>query len=144
MSGRNFLSRNGNRHQSDPSSSRFNARYHQRGGRNNRPEANRRPTAGDDMDSLMASMGRHLTTDGTMGQHSGRPVRGRRPTHPVHQVQNNQTGWWRVTIQKAGTIGKERVMSTLKTHCTRQFQPYHVRFDTAHIKDLDMDSLVFH
>lgn len=136
MSNRKFAPRNGGRHQSDPSSSRFNSRYHQRGGRNNRPEANRRPTGGDDMESLMASMGRHLTTDGSGSQNAGptvRPGRGRRPTHPVHQVQNNQVGWWRVTIPKAGTIGKERVMSTVKANCTRQFQPYHVRLQFLNV-----------
>jgi hypothetical protein len=138
MSNRNYLSRNGGRHHTDPTSSRYNSRYNQRGDpRNNRPEPNRRPTNEDDIGSLMVSIDRNLTTDGNPSQRSmptGRIVnhtRGRRrPMRMIHQPDRNppvnQTAWWRISIQEAGTIGKERVMSTLKTHCARHFQPYHV------------------
>ena len=137
MSHRNFPTRNGGRHQSDPTASRYNAKYHQRGGaKNYRPESNRRLTGGDDIDSLMISIDRNFTTDEHPSHgapRSGRTVnqtRGRRTSHPGRlpkPAQENQTGWWRISIQDAGTIGKDRVMSTLKAHCIRQFQPYHVR-----------------
>lgn len=134
MSNRNFLSRAGGRHHSDPVATRYNTKYNQRGGaRNNRPDNNRRPTGGDDVDSLMVSINRHLTTDGNalqdnrMGGRTVRqPIRGGRPRPASHSASENLTGWWRIAVQKAGTIGKERVMSTLKTHCPRQFQAYHV------------------
>ncbi|CAF5062102.1 unnamed protein product, partial [Rotaria socialis] len=49
MSYRNYSAREGGRHHTDPTSSRFNSqsKYHQRGRGNNRPVPNRRPTAGD-------------------------------------------------------------------------------------------------
>ena len=139
MSYRNFLSRDDGRRHTDPTSSRFNnnARYHQRGGGrgNNRPVPNRRPTGGDDLDTITVSLNRNFTTDGVDSQGSftrGRvvhPQRGPQQIRPLHRNmdrQANQMPWWRVSIPQAGTIGKERVMSTLKVHCARQFQPYHV------------------
>lgn len=135
MSHRNYSSREGGRHYTDPTSSRFNSRskYHQRGRGNNRPVPNRRPTAGDDLDNITVSIGRNLTTDGVEGPGSlirGRIVNRGRP-HQIHinrmnDRDRNQTGWWRISIPQAGAIGKERVMSTLKVNCARQFQPFHV------------------
>ncbi|CAF0839800.1 unnamed protein product [Rotaria sordida] len=136
MFNRNDFSHNGGKHYTDPISYRYNSKYNQRGGRKNyRPESNRN---GDDVDTLMVSINRHLTTDGNPSQNLSsrryvtKHTQDRRPTRPTYQLkkaQINQTGWWRVTIQQAGTIGKERVMSTLKAHCPRQFQPYHYFID---------------
>ena len=139
MSYRNYASRDGGRHHTDPTSSRFNtnSKYRQRGRTNNRPVPNRRPTGGDDLDGITVSIGRNLTTDGSNPQHSttggrivNRTIRpqlihgggggGRRDNHDTRTV------WWRVSIPQAGAIGKERVMSTLKAYCDRDFQPYHV------------------
>jgi hypothetical protein len=140
MSYRNFLSRDGGRHHTDPTSSRFNntSKYHQRGrGRgNNRPISNRHPTGGDDLDTITVSIGRNLTTDGTHGpsssgrgrfvNHSQGPRKIYSSSSRMNDAQNSETKWWRVSIPQAGAIGKERVMSTLKVHCARQFQHYHV------------------
>jgi hypothetical protein len=140
MSYRNYSTREGGRHHTDPTSSRFNtkSKYHQRGrGTNNRPVPNRRPTAGDDLDTITVSIGRNLTTDGINPQ--GSSIRGRGRTvsrshgpqqiHPhsrMNDRDSNQTKWWRISIPQAGAIGKERVMATLLANCARQFQPYHV------------------
>jgi hypothetical protein len=138
MSYRNYSSREGGRHHTDPTSSRFNnnSRYHQRGRANNRPVPNRRPTVGDDLDTITVSIGRNLTTDGTNSLGSsvrGRFVNHRPGPHQIHTSggrfndrENSSTKWWRVSIPQAGAIGKERVMSTLKAHFSRQLQPYHV------------------
>jgi hypothetical protein len=134
----NNFSHNGGRNYTDSTSFRHTARFRQRGGpRHYRPQHNRSLTQIDDVDTLMVSINRDLTTDGNScrqslstrsvvnrGRGRGRD-QGRRNTYPQAQPQP-QTGWWRVTIQQAGTIGKERVMSSLKAHCTRQFQHYHV------------------
>jgi hypothetical protein len=80
----------------------------------------------------MTSLGRHLTTDGNPPQRSltaGRTnnyTKGQRPTKGKNNSPIPRTVWWRVTVQKAGTIGKERVMTTLQAGCARPFQPYHV------------------
>ena len=138
MSNRNYLSRDGGRHYSDPTSSRFNmkTKYYSRGRGSNRPVPNRRPTAGaGDIDRITVSIGRNLTTDGN--NVSGSTMRNRvvnrsggpQQIYSTGQMNNrnaNQVKWWRVSIPQAGAIGKERVMSTLKVHCARQFQPYHV------------------
>ena len=145
MSERSFQVRDGGRHHTDPTSSRFNsnARYHRRGrGLPNRPVPNRRPTGGDDLDTITVSINRNLTTDGT--SHRGVMARGRfldrvprggggggRPypqmiRHDGRGRDDGETKWWRISIPQAGAIGKERVMSTLKGSCLRQFQPYHV------------------
>ncbi|CAF2403236.1 unnamed protein product [Rotaria sp. Silwood2] len=139
MSYRNYPSREGGRHHTDPTSSRFNAKskYHQRGRGNNRPLPNRRPTAGEDLDGITVSIGRNLTTGGIDSQ--GSSIRGRlvSRSHAPQQIHssrmndrdNNQSKWWRISIPQAGAIGKERVMSTLKVNCLRQFQPYHYFID---------------
>ncbi len=137
MSYRNYSTREGGRHHTDPTPARFNnkSKYHQRGRGNNRPVPNRRPTAGDDLDTITVSIGRHLTTDGTNPRVPS--VRGRTVSrsHGPQQIQlsnrmndrdNVQLKWWRVSIPQAGAIGKERVMSTLLANCARQFQHYHV------------------
>ncbi|CAF1369398.1 unnamed protein product [Adineta steineri] len=144
MSYRNEMSREGGRHHTDPTSSRFNvrSRYHQRGRLNNRPVPNRRPTAGDDLETITVSIGRDLTTDRTYSHNpstrGGRVVRpGVRPReiHPSGgsgrsmDRDNNQVKWWRVSIPQAGAIGKDLVMSTLKAHFTRQLLPYHYFID---------------
>jgi hypothetical protein len=139
MSYRKYAGREGGRHYTDPtsSSSRFNnnSRYRQRGPGNNRPTHDRRPTVGDDLDTITVSINRNLTTDGNnpRGSSIRRHVVDRfhrpqiiRPTGRRDEDNTNQAKWWRVSIQQAGAIGKERVMSTLKGFCVRQFQPYHV------------------
>ncbi|CAF0983370.1 unnamed protein product [Rotaria sp. Silwood1] len=139
MSYRNYSSREGGRHHTDPTSSRFNSKskYHQRGRANNRPVPNRRPNAGDDLEGITVSIGRHLTTGGIDSQ--GSSIRGRTVSRSYGPQQiypsrmndrdNNQIKWWRISIPQAGAIGKERVMSTLKVNCLRQFQPYHYFID---------------
>ncbi|CAF0843293.1 unnamed protein product [Rotaria sordida] len=139
MSYRNYPSREGGRHHTDPTSSRFNtkSKYHQRGRGTNRPVPNRRPTAGDDLDGITVSIGRNLTTGGIDSQ--GSSIRGRivsrshapQQIHPsrMNDRDHNQPRWWRISIPQAGAIGKERVMSTLKVNCLRQFQPYHYFID---------------
>jgi len=134
MSYRNYSSREGGRHHTDPTSSRFNQRYRQRGIGINRPVHNRRPT-GEDLDTITVSINRNLTTDGIHSQ--GQPMRGRtvsrfsrphmiRPGGGRRDDKDNEIKWWRISIPQAGAIGKERVMSTLKGYCERDFQPYHV------------------
>ncbi len=139
MSYRNYSSRDreGGRHHTDPTSSRFNtnSKYRQRGRGNNRPVPDRRPTVGDDLDTITVSIGRNLTTDGNNSH--GPPIRGRifnrfsrpqmiRPGGRRDDNDNNQTKWWRISIPQAGTLGKDRVMTTLKGYCDREFQAYHV------------------
>jgi hypothetical protein len=138
MSYRNYSTREVGRHHTDPTPSRFNSnsKYRQRGRGTNRPVPNRRPTSGEDLDTITVSINRNLTTDGTNSR--GSAIRGRfvdrfpRPrSHPQMirpdgRGDNNDTKWWRISIPQAGAIGKERVMSTLKGSCARQFQPYHV------------------
>ena len=135
MAYRNYGGREGGRHHTDPTSSRFNSntRFRQRGQGTNRPIPNRRPTGGDNVDTITVSIGRNLTTDGTNS--NGPMMRGRtvsrfarpRPLGPGrHDNATNEPMWWRISIPQAGTIGKDRVMSTLKGSCARQFQPYHV------------------
>jgi hypothetical protein len=136
MSNRNAFFSNGGRRYTDPTPSRYNSRYNQRNGpKNYRPEPNHSSNGGDDVDTILTSIHRHLTTDGNHSQEPSsrgrmlRYTRGRRPTHsnpPLTYSPMNQISWWRVSIQQAGTIGKERVMSALKAHCPRLFQPYHV------------------
>jgi hypothetical protein len=105
---------------------------------------NRRPTGGDDLDTITVSINRNLTTDGsdsrgvmTRGRFLDRVPRGGgggggRPYPQVIRSDTrgrddgDTTRWWRISIPQAGAIGKERVMSTLKGSCLRQFQPYHV------------------
>ncbi|UJR28966.1 hypothetical protein I4U23_010183 [Adineta vaga] len=142
MSNRNNFSTYRNRNHTDPTASRYNSKFHQRNGpRNYRPESDRRPTGGDDVDTLMKSMGHHLapignsfhdfSSRGRMGKPNGnrRPVRS---TPQLRHPQHNQTGWWRITIQDAGNIGKERVITALRAHCPRQFLPYHYHIDSKH------------
>ena len=136
-----YSAREGGRHYSDPTASRFNSRnrYHHRGGPNpnpRRPVRDRRPTGGDDLSSLTVSISRNLGT----GRHFSHNPNPRRQTGassndprprllPVQtraDQETNQRRWWRISIQQAGVIGKERVMATLKANCIRQFQPYHV------------------
>lgn len=135
MSHRNYPVREGGRHHTDPTSSRFNtnSKYRQRGYGTNRPVPNRRPTGGDGVDSITVSIGRNLTTDGTNS--NGPMMRGRtvnryprsRPIGLGRQENDtNEVKWWRISVPQAGSIGKDRVMSTLKGSCARQFQPYHV------------------
>ncbi|CAF4851537.1 unnamed protein product [Rotaria sp. Silwood1] len=136
MFNRNDFSHNGGKHHTDPISSRYNSKYNRRGDRNNyRPVFNHNA---DDVDRLMASINRHLTTDGNPSQdlssrrYVTKSIQDRRPIRSNNQLKNaqrNQIGWWRIAIQQAGEIGKERVMSTLKAHCPRQFQPYHYFID---------------
>ncbi|CAF4384087.1 unnamed protein product, partial [Rotaria magnacalcarata] len=140
MSYRNYSAREGGRHHTDPTPSRFNSqsKYHQRGRGNNRPVPNRRPTAGDDLENITVSIGRNLTTDGVGTQRLAR--RGLIDSRPRRPIQinprgmndggNNQVRWWRISIPQAGAIGKERVLSTLKANCPRQFQPYHYFIDS--------------
>jgi hypothetical protein len=137
MSTRNNYSNYRGRNYTDPTPSRYNSKYHQRGGaKNYRPEPTRRPFNGDDVDTLMTSLGRHLTTDGNPPQRSltaGRTnnyTKGQRPTKGKNNSPIPRTVWWRVTVQKAGTIGKERVMTTLQAGCARPFQPYHYYVET--------------
>ena len=133
MAYRNYPAREGGRHHTDPTSSRYNAnsKYRQRGRGTNRPVPSRRPTVGDDLDTITVSINRNLTTDGTNSH--GLSSRGRsfrpqmiRPDPRRDNSDPNQLRWWRVSIPQAGAIGKDRVMSTLKGSCPRQFQPYHV------------------
>ncbi|CAF1350103.1 unnamed protein product [Rotaria sp. Silwood1] len=136
MFNRNDFSHNGGKHHTDPISSRYNSKYNRRGDRNNyRPVFNHNA---DDVDRLMASINRHLTTDVNPSQdlssrrYVTKSIQDRRPIRSNNQLKNaqrNQIGWWRIAIQQAGEIGKERVMSTLKAHCPRQFQPYHYFID---------------
>jgi len=133
MSNRNNLSHYRGRSYTDPTSSRQNSKYHQRGGaKNYRPEPNRRSTNGDDVDTLMVSIGRHLTTDGNSAQEllsTRRTVnhtKGSRQAKTKNNSAVTQTAWWRVTVQHAGKIGKERVMAAIQGRCVRPFQSYHV------------------
>ena len=141
MSYRNYSGRDGGRHHTDPTSSRFNvnSKYRQRGRGTNRPVPSRRPTGGDDLESITVSINRNLTTDGTdsrgasiRGRFLDRVPRGRPYPQLIRSMDNRRdrdesdTKWWRISIPQAGAIGKERVMSTLKGSCPRQFQPYHV------------------
>lgn len=132
MSYRNTFNHNAGKHYSDPVSSRYNFKYNRRGGRNSyRQEFNCTMNNGDDIDILTKTIDRSLRSSDNFNQDSSvnRSFRNRRPIRSNHQSkhsQMNQTGWWRVTIEKAGIIGKDRVISTLKAHCPRQFQPYHV------------------
>ncbi|CAF1209531.1 unnamed protein product [Didymodactylos carnosus] len=147
MSYRN-QTRGGYRHHTDPTSSGYykgsqNVRYRTRGGPSGRGRGNRRPT--DDVDSLTVSISDNLTTDTSVRNFRGRVVNsthrggggfgGPRPVGLFNkhtnqsQARQNQTGWWRVSIPKAGHIGKDRVMSILKVHTSRQFQPYHYFID---------------
>lgn len=140
MAERHFDSREGGRYHTDPSSSsRFNAnmKFHRRGGIRTitqRPVPNRPGTSGQSGESITVSVHRTLSggstrTLGTSGLR-GRPYQPKQ-IHPGPSGQDsanaNQEKWWRVSILQAGSIGKERVMSTLKAHCMRQFQAYHVR-----------------
>ena len=122
MSQLEFLSReDGGRNRSDPSSSTrnfSNAKYHRRGA-----------TRPNDFGPITVSIQRNLSSGSTQRTFLNRPRGGRsfqpRPIHTTHEHPNEEK-WWRVSIPQAGSIGKERVMSTLKVHCLRQFQPYHV------------------
>jgi hypothetical protein len=130
MPNRNKYSQRG-RSYTDPTPSRQNSKYHQRGGaKNYRPEPNRRRANGDDVDTLMVSIGRHLTTHGNPSQELSSRGRNQTKSLPPSKKKNdsstNRIAWWRVTIQKAGEIGKERVMAALQARCARPFQPYHV------------------
>ncbi|CAF3251827.1 unnamed protein product [Rotaria socialis] len=137
----NFTHRGGGKNYSDPISSRYYSKYNQRGGRKNYcPEPKRPVTYGDDVDTLMTTLNHTLTTNSnsteefssTLQPQKFRPTRPTRLTRRDNQqkrFQINQTGWWRVSIQQAGAIGKDRVMSTLKAHCPRQFQAYHYFID---------------
>ncbi|CAF1618975.1 unnamed protein product [Adineta ricciae] len=123
------------RHHTDPSSSRYNnAKYHQRnGGKNNRPEFSRRQIGSDDVDRLMMSVDDDLTTNVKSQEASSRARacknngnrRSTRSTPQLRKAHQNQIGWWRIMVQDAGNIGKERVMTALRTYCPRQFQAYH-------------------
>jgi len=122
-----------NRNYTDPTPLRSHTKYNQRGGpKNYRPEPNRRQINGNDLDTLMVSIDRHLTTDGNSIQEllsTGRTVnrtKGQRQLNKKNNSSIPQIAWWRVTIQKAGTIGKERVMAALQARSLRPFQPYHV------------------
>ncbi|UJR20686.1 hypothetical protein I4U23_023808 [Adineta vaga] len=138
---REFSSREGGRHHTDPTSSRFNnkSRYHQRGRVNNRPVPNRRPTAGDDLESITVSIGRNLTTDGSNTHNPlmrGRLGNSRTRPHQIHPTgsrlqdrENNQTKWWRISISRAGVVGKTAVMAALKAYFPRQLLPYHYFID---------------
>ena len=127
--------RNGRKHHitsnSSYSDSKYYRRYHQN---DHRPERNYHPI-NQDFDTVVKSINRYLTTNSlASGQLSSMPYRtirkhNRRPAFWNYQQKNseiNQTGWWCVSIEQAGAIGKERAMSTLKVHCPRYFQPYHV------------------
>ena len=133
MSNRNNFSQHRGRNYSDPTPSRYNTKYNQRGGaKNYRPQPNRPTNHGDDLDTLMVSIGRHLTTDGNPSQESyssGRIVNHNKGSQHSKKKKNSSTsqmGWWRITVQQAGTIGKERVMTALQGKCVRPFLPYHV------------------
>ena len=133
MSHRNYLSREGSRRHTDPTSRFYtNSKYRQRGRGNNRPVPNRRQTGGDDLDRITVSIGRHLTTNSLGPSFRERLVNRSQGPQQIDSSNrmtgrnSNQTRWWRVSIPQAGSIGKERVMSTLRAHCIRQFQPYHV------------------
>lgn len=134
MSFRNYTPRDGERRHTDPTSTRFNtnARYRQRGRGTNRPIPNRRPTGGDELTGITVSIGRSLTTGGenSRGRSVGRFQQRPRLIRPGPN--NNDAGdtkWWRVSIPQAGTLGKERVMTTLRGSSVRQFQPYHYFID---------------
>jgi hypothetical protein len=133
MSSRNNFPQQRGRTYTDPTPTRYNTKYHQRGGpKNYRPEHNRRLINGDDVNSLTVSIDRHLTTDGTSSQTSFSTERSFKHTKDYRQPKKiytppiSQTGWWRITMQKAGEIGKQRVMEALQGGCVRPFQPYHV------------------
>jgi hypothetical protein len=116
----------------DPTASRYNTKYNQRGGpRNYRPESNRRLTNGDDVHSLTASIGRHLTTDGVSlrslsTERALRNTKNQRGSLKANAAPVRQAGWWRITVDKAGDIGKQRVMEAIQAACVRPFQPFHV------------------
>jgi hypothetical protein len=138
MSYQGQTARDGRRNRTDPTSSRFhaNTRY-QRRGAGIRP--NQRPIfpqqGADGLEGITVSINRHLTTDGvssrirTIASRNDR-TRPQPRTAPstvrMDDPSTNQVRWWRVSIPQAGTIGKDRVMSTLQAHCIRQFQAYHV------------------
>jgi hypothetical protein len=129
MSTRRNYSRNRGRNYTDPTPIRHNTKYQPRGGKkNSRPEPNRRQLNGDDVDSLMTSIGRHLTTGGNPSKEffSTARTKGPRPLKKKSNSSTPQIAWWRITVKKAGTIGKERVMAALQARCLRPFQPYHV------------------
>jgi len=129
----NFSNNYRGRSYTDPTPTRAHSKYNQRGGpKNYRPERNRRQINGNDVDTLMVSIDRHLTTDGNSIQEllsTGRTVnhtKGQRQSKKKNNSPIPQIAWWRITIQKAGTIGKERVMAALQARSLRPFQPYHV------------------
>ena len=136
MSNRNYSSHGDGRRHTDPSSSRFNtlSRYHPRGGGrgNNRPVQISRNIDGNDLRTITVSLDRDLLTDGShsraplmhRGRFGPRDARPRPGPRPIPQ--ETQAKWWRVSMPQVGANSKERVMSTLRAHCIRQFQPYHV------------------
>jgi len=134
MSHRNNYAQQRGRNYSDPTPSRFNSKYQRRGGRNNnRPEPNRAIKMNDDVDTLMVSIGRHLTTDGNPSrdtfstQHNVNQGKGSRFQKRKQNSNVPQIGWWRITILESGDIGKDRVMAAVQGRCARPFLPYHVR-----------------
>ena len=131
MSQRQFVTRDVGRRQTDPSSSssRFNTnrKYQRRGG--------------NDLESITVSIHRNLSTGG--------PQRRRFEPQPIRSTQQTSPDekWWRVSIPQAGSIGKDRVMSTLKANCLRQFQPFHVGKDKKKVQSkiiVKCFSSVFH
>lgn len=136
MSHRNYSSHDDGRRHTDPSSSRFNSlsRYHQRGGGRgmNRPVQIHRPTNDThDLRPITVSLGGDLLGDRSRprppmsrGRFEHRDARPRPGPRPIPQ--ETQARWWRVSIPQIGLNNKERMMSTLRAHCIRQFQPYHV------------------
>lgn len=128
MSSRNNYPQQRGRTYTDPTANRYNTKYHQRGGAKNcRPERNRRLINGDDVNSLTVSIDRHLTTDGTFPiERASKYAKDTRQSKKIYTPPVPQKGWWRITIQKASEIGKQRVMEALQGGCARPFQPFHV------------------
>lgn len=136
MSHRNNYAQQRGRNYSDPTPSRFNSKYQRRGGRNNnRPEPNRAIKMNDDVDTLMVSIGRHLTTDGNPSrdtfstQHNVNQGKGSRFQKRKQNSNVPQIGWWRITILESGDIGKDRVMAAVQGRCARPFLPYHYHIE---------------
>jgi hypothetical protein len=131
MSYQNYGTRDIAGHHSDPQTSRFDAhtKYRQRGAGVHRSMRNRHHTSGNDMECASGSIRRTLTADGHRSSSSTGVQRHCPKVIHVHdsgKTNANKMKWWRVSIPHAGTIGKERVMSTLKVHVSRPFQPYNV------------------
>jgi hypothetical protein len=143
------MPRNGGRYHNDTHQLKTNTKYRKRGHQLGRPDNNRRVTIDDDLSSLMDSLNEprgNNEAGNRMAIRPGQKLYNRQGRKAKQFVVENQLGWWRITIKDASFIGKDLVMSTLKAHCPRQFQPYHVRSELTLEMHLiiNMNYLVFY